>query len=523
MRLVCFLVVLWCSSVVDVRGAGWQLRVYNHSTNAIVFKVSYMMNGSMNWPVSRSAPVGGYWTEVSADCPSGPYATNCYWRVTVDATVCCPQASDTGYHYIKAGNCEFGIPDVTAVGQTCCGGTPCVTNYTSIVGGVFNNTATGLEYALNNGAGYVRAGGTIGYVTNMSSSFVPAQLWVTSADGNTFTDPSWTSYSTNSDCETPTENSPPLNHNLTNAMGGQYQGGTSNILWGTNVTMSGFSALVDALKETAAQAHEDAKRALTNCPCGAGARDGGTNDYPEDWTNGITIKQLTNWFDEHKQASMSVSGSMTNGASALVAGRSALGSVVGDYDSLVDSLQGVGSGGGLTGAGSSSIFSFNFAGHTLDFGPESVIPGIMSAVKAAWTFLVLYAFAVWAGPWVYRVVETFSSVQTGGVPNLEATIGGCGGNIAGFVAAIAVPFAIIAVWVGVLTVFSSGVLSYVGMLPDASSGLGLNGNQGALYLLNASFPVSLALGCASARVTLPLAGAKMALIASASSRFLVGK
>ena len=87
-------------------GAGWQLRVYNMSTNPVQFKVEYMMNGDFNYAVTREAPVGGYWTEASASCPSGPYATNCYWRVYFVPTVCCPTAYDSGNHYISGAACQ---------------------------------------------------------------------------------------------------------------------------------------------------------------------------------------------------------------------------------------------------------------------------------------------------------------------------------------------------------------------------------------------------------------------------------
>jgi hypothetical protein len=86
-----------------------------------------------------------------------------------------------------------------------------------------------------------------------------------------------------------------------------------------------------------------------------------------------------------------------------------------------------------------------------------------------------------------------------------------------------VPAAFIGLWVIVVNWAINFLLSYFGLLPGAAAALSLGGNQGALYLLNKSFPVSLALSLGFARVTLPLTGAKLCFIASSASRFLFGK
>jgi hypothetical protein len=224
--------------------------------------------------------------------------------------------------------------------------------------------------------------------------------------------------------------------------------------------------------------------------------------------------------------------SSTNADAATAAATAALGSIPGDFSSATGMVGSAVSSaaGNLTAAGSPSVFSIPFCNGTraigsvtLNLDPENLFPGMLGLIKAAWTFIVLILFGRWLVQWAEGIVRTFTSAETGGIPNMEGELAGFGGNVAGVIVAVAVAVAFVILWVVVLTLCTGYVLGQLGLLPSAGSAVSLGGNQGALYLLNASFPVALALGCAGARITIPLAGAKATVIAATASRFLMGK
>lgn len=257
---------------------------------------------------------------------------------------------------------------------------------------------------------------------------------------------------------------------------------------------------------------------------------GVTNLLAQQWTNSVGISNLLGGVGLTNGAATNVVGlgmvpsTATNAAAAFAAGSNgvwAAGVVI--LGSSSDGSSVTNAGGGLVGSGSPAALSFSFCGTTIDLDPEVRFPGVAAMAKAAWTFVILASFCLWAGQWIWEAVGRIGSAQTGGVSDLNATLLGFGGNVVGLVVAFAVPAAFIALWVGSLTTCASLILSWSGLMPAAAAAVGVGGNQTALYLINLFFPVSLALGVLGARISIPFTGAKVFLVSAAASRWLFGK
>lgn len=260
--------------------------------------------------------------------------------------------------------------------------------------------------------------------------------------------------------------------------------------------------------------------ALTNSLSITNIMQGASNVFVQNWPTGSVSSGSSALLDMLPSSATNSDAAM----SAAMAIASGVDSSFGAATGAVNSALSAALGSELSSGGSGSIFSFAFCGRTIDLDPESsVMSGIFAVIKAAWTFIVIYSFLRWAGPWVSDLVRGFAGAQSGGVPDLEAEAAGFGGNVAGLIVAIAVPIAFILLWTAVFQAVIGYVLAQCGLLPSAAGALGLGGNQGALYLLNSAFPVTLVLNLGLARISLPLTGAKLMFAAAAASRFLWGR
>lgn len=216
------------------------------------------------------------------------------------------------------------------------------------------------------------------------------------------------------------------------------------------------------------------------------------------------------------------SGSQTNFSSATNAGSSAASAALTGFDSAVSSLGSAPT--GLNGAGDGAGLTMTFCGQSLNFNPDNaVFPGFMAIIKAAWTFVSIFVFCYSVGVLLFEVSKTYAGAQSGGVPNLEISVLGSGGNFAGLAVALAVAAVLISVWVLIFTALFTAVSSSLGLLPAASSALGLGGNAVALYLLNQAVPIQLILSLAFTRLVLQFTAAKLVVICSSASRFLIGR
>jgi hypothetical protein len=216
----------------------------------------------------------------------------------------------------------------------------------------------------------------------------------------------------------------------------------------------------------------------------------------------------------------------TNGSSALVRAGELLGLSLSDFDALTNTMIGAKlgvQGGALVNSGNKSGMRFMFCGTLLDLDPDATVPGILSICKAGWSVIILLIYGAWVVRWACEVCYRFTDFQTGGVPNMVALGAGFGGNILGISVAVVVPVAIATLWAGLFSFVAGVTLSELNPISDAATAFTLGGNEIALYLLNSSFPVALAFGCAFSRITIPIIGVKMVILISCASRFLWGK
>lgn len=219
----------------------------------------------------------------------------------------------------------------------------------------------------------------------------------------------------------------------------------------------------------------------------------------------------------------SFASSATNATAALAAGSAEFSSTGGNFDTAIEHGEVSGLGLAAEGTGSAATMKFQFCGQQIDLDPEATFPGMMAIVKAGWTFVLLVGFSLTTGKLFFEVSKTFSRAQTGGVPDLNATFAGIGGNFLGVIVYGLCVIALIAVWVWVFNQLFTSVLSSLGLLPDASAAFSFGGNAIALYLLHSAFPVSLFLTLLGTRISLQWSAGKVVGIAAAASRFLIHK
>jgi len=331
---------------------------------------------------------------------------------------------------------------------------------------------------------------------------------------------------------------------LAGSQGEQWSGSTSNIVWGTNDTRSGFAALLDALTRQ----NQILAGVSTNSPFASlygmstnmqtTVNVTNINSTVVTNNNNVTVTnniQLTNNFDERWSSNLYVlatnhsrSGSnIYSFTSAMTNGQAAwdLAGTTFTAKTNFEIAAGFGdvTGAGITGAGSTTGLSFAFCGYTLNLDPESQFPGMMAIIKDAWTFLLLAGFAIWVGKTVLDITRSLGSMASGGVPDLEGEVFGIGGNVLGFTVAIMAAFALILVTGICLGYIFQLFLTQLGLLPSAATAFSLGGNGIALYLLHSSFPVTLFLTLTSLRITLQFTAAKYVGLALAAARFILNR
>jgi len=304
-----------------------------------------------------------------------------------------------------------------------------------------------------------------------------------------------------------------------------YTPGQTNIIWSaaaaTNTTIATREG-TEALKAAIDGLGLGLGSAISNLATSLGEEEGTGNDGI---TNAIDrfrtqntnlLSQILTNFQRETNVISSVG---TNEGAATSAGMSAIGDVSGDIDSLVASI-GTAPGGGLDGSGNPDVFSFAFAGRTIDMNPETHLPGVMGIAKTLFTMVALILFGISVTRLLYDVVKTFSTAQTGGVPDLNTL----GFNAAGAAVFPIVSVALIAVWVIALVAIIAAVVAAMTTFASAmTAAAGISLPAGTSYLLYQSFPVTLIISLAFSRILIQLTAAKSVAIAAAISRFLIGK
>jgi len=284
----------------------------------------------------------------------------------------------------------------------------------------------------------------------------------------------------------------------------------------TNDTQEGFSGLYDLIAKFSSQNDANLKRISSNS-----TTVNITNNNNFTGETGIVSAveafriQNSNHMERLLATNYSISGIGTNASDATNAANLAGLAVSGKFD---DAIAGIGdTPANPFGSGSSSVFTIEFMGTSMNLDPEARLPGAMGMLKAIITFIALIAFGTNVGALFFKVSQTFASVETGGVPAINAGI-----NIGGIITAAAVAAALIAIWVAVFVFLFAQVWDEIMMLASASGSISMT-NAGALYLINAVFPVSLLISLAWTRMLLFFFAGKVVFLASAASKYLFGK
>jgi len=305
----------------------------------------------------------------------------------------------------------------------------------------------------------------------------------------------------------------------------------------TNDTQEGSSAVYDAVTKFAAQNHQDLLRIAFS------------NSITANVSNNITVTNINsvtnenNFFDtnivnainalHHSQTNHSGATNYNNSAgvnqaAAISAGNSAIATTVEKFDSAIT---GMGSPPDISLDGSPELMEIAFMDTTLNLDPEVRFPGAMSMIKALITLVATLYFLINMTELYLRVATTYATAQTGGVPNMEGSVLGTGGNIAGVVAALVISAAFIAIWVLTFDSIFSLILGTGDTIQSLMSGMdakatlatGAISNPITRYLLDSVFPLSLLLSYAWTRIVAQFTIAKLIIVSSSISRFLFGK
>lgn len=306
-----------------------------------------------------------------------------------------------------------------------------------------------------------------------------------------------------------------------------YSPGQTNIIWtaaaSTNAILSqqqGSEAIKNAIdvgNVGLLSALSNLSGAITGTGTNQGTDSGVTNaiDRFRQQNTNLLSQILTNL----QNTNLTFEAGLTNSDLATAAGTAAASEVSDDVDGMLSAI-GDAPGGALAGSGSSEVFSFAFMGETINLDPEVHFPGVMGIAKILLTAIVMILFALDISRMFYETVHTFTTAQTGGVPDLNAA----GFNVAGAGAAVVVPIILIATWVVALVAIAAVMLTALGPFASAmTAAAGISLPAGAQYLLYATTPVVLIISLAFSRIVLWLTAAKAVMVAGAISRFLIGK
>jgi hypothetical protein len=206
----------------------------------------------------------------------------------------------------------------------------------------------------------------------------------------------------------------------------------------------------------------------------------------------------------------------TNQSGAGTKATTALADAPGKLDSIVT---GIGSAPDVSGG--SAAMTIELAGYTLDLDPAVRFPGAQELCFNGMSLAAILAFGYFAGKLIRESVQTYAMAETGGVPDLEVTAIGTGGNVAGTIVALVVAAVFIGLWLAFFYFVFDAVLSRVGALNAMNPFSSLSGI--GLYLLTSFFPVTLILTLAWTAIGLQVGAAKLMLVAASASRFLFGK
>lgn len=310
------------------------------------------------------------------------------------------------------------------------------------------------------------------------------------------------------------------------APGNQYQGGTTNIAWGTNAPNLGDSAIYDALTKFATQNHLDMNSLLSSNSTTVNL----SNSVNVTVTNATDLSSLSNLLTQIRNNATnnadgnSLSNRMdysqgTNWATGQsytegVIASSGLGGKIDQFNEKFGQVD--------LPAPVLDDWEMEFCGQVINLNPITRFGSVANACLLGMTSVAWLGFGIWASRLFFNTVRVGSNAELGGVPDLSVEAGTFGSNIIGYFVGLFVPFVFVLGWTvllyAVLTNITDYMIAAIGWAEFQAS-LGAK----AWYLLNAFFPVELLINLALITVTLTVTVSKIIWIACGASRFLFGK
>jgi hypothetical protein len=168
-------------------------------------------------------------------------------------------------------------------------------------------------------------------------------------------------------------------------------------------------------------------------------------------------------------------------------------------------------------AGGSKIFHI---------APESsIFAGVFDVMRKLFTWILIAGYYVKVVKTVVLFIRDITKTRGVFVSDISLTAAGFGGNALGVLLFPLMVTALFLVWASTLAVMYSGITGYlVGMsLPSLASANPVASMEvGALHLLLACFPLSLAMGLVCAWITFHFTCGRILLIVNGIVRFLPG-
>lgn len=205
----------------------------------------------------------------------------------------------------------------------------------------------------------------------------------------------------------------------------------------------------------------------------------------------------------------------TNGGAGLPSGAASAVNSVGDFDPEATST-------GLDVRTAPSALTMDFCGRTISFDPEVLSPGIGAWSRMILSIPLLLWFLYEVSKLFSKLAATYASAETGGVPDLNASLFGSGGNMAGMATAVIVTTAFLAIWGVLFTWFYDTLMDKIGLANNVGSEIS-SGNAVAVYLLLLFIPVQLYLTLGSTLAIVHFGAGKIVILSSSASRYLWGK
>ncbi|HEV2210250.1 MAG TPA: hypothetical protein VG167_15845 [Verrucomicrobiae bacterium] len=274
----------------------------------------------------------------------------------------------------------------------------------------------------------------------------------------------------------------------------------------------GDQALYDAITHGLGTLHDDLTR-LTQ------VASAGTNGTGSGGGSGTNVYVGSSVYDTNLQTT-GISGAMGNGTNQATATTSGTAAASGATSAIDGLSSGLGSAPSL-GSGSGGLTaSFGFLnGNVLSVDPDTVTGMPVCAwVKGFITLIALIWFCREMGVMIADAASTYSQAEMGGVPN----VGVMGFNVQATVIMFIVAGVFVAIWVALFTWLASAVTSWVSQLAGSAGGAACP-SSAAWGLVTRVFPVDLLIGLAWARIAAYFGKAKLIVLYSSISRFLMGK